>query len=827
MKPKYFISFLLGIYLSINPSFSQDNTVYWYKIYDLISNQDSLIKTSLIDTAGWAFSYNKLSSYEDGYLEFKVSADSLDECSIGLSTSQDFEINRAIDYSFYLLNNRIFISELGRIVGDFGPYSDRTNFKIERRSDEIIYYLDNYIIFRNYLDPADTMYINAWILSSQTYFFDLSTNFLSPILLNYESTNETLISKGALSIDVKGGTPPYEIFWLGDTVINSEQVNSLYDTTYLENLFAIDSIMSKLYSYSSNSLKLENQSSGMYSVLIVDSANNLKVAELPIYCDLHFIDATGAISNDDELGTNLRQGSCYATLYNCYQSNKNHSLSFSLISNDKQSVVGFRKDTETQSRGVNDIAFGFDFKENGTYDVIENGSPVTSDNACNAADEFELLLEDNSVYYLQNKMIIYEGNSTSDIFYVDFILNSQEGSYFDNIKSIGKNPLNTIKYEITHVTDFANKNNGEITVEFDPFLHPTFIIDSINRLYFSLNGSDCSKPDNSSSLNSLYQNIAYSWTSESDPNYSSSNQNINHLTPGIYKLIISGINPFGASFSYKYYFEVGFHAELANASPTFGKYFFTGQNYSAEFSNNIARNLKNGNDYFELIYEPISYFNSLETGFSENSASIQSAYSSFISPLNETTSLSLNKSGNSTIITNHCKETIVRIERERCVGYSKYSTYLNGNLIDTIQTQNQVDEFIDIVLRGVGDTISNFHCSFPVYQITENYFELQDNPEAPFVNINDYHIRFKYSERYPYSKSNDNIKLKIYSLSNLGEIIFLTTIPYVKVTGSYSSEDPYKDLTLDPQLFSAGYYLLELEDKKQGKSYLKFKVNEN
>lgn len=827
MKPKYFISFLLGIYLSINLSFSQDNTVYWYKIYDLISNQDSLIKTSLIDTAGWAFSYNKLNSYEDGYLEFKVGADSFDECSIGFSTNQDFEVNRAIDYSFYLLNQRIFIREGDNIIGNYGQFNINTRFKIEREVDEIKYSINDYVVNRTPLDPIDSLFINAWILSSQTYFFDLSTNLLPPIILTYESTNETLIAKGSLSIDIKGGTPPYEIFWLGDTVINSEQIYSLYDTTYMENLFAIDSIINKLNYYSSNSLKLENQSSGKYSVLIVDYAKNLKVAQLPVYCDIHFIDANGAINNEDELGTNLRQGSCYATMYNCYQANKNHSLSFSLVTNDKQSVVGFRKDTEIQSRVVNDIAFGFDFKDNGTYDIIENGIPITSDNGCNASDEFELVLENNSVLYLHNRTIVYEGSSTSDIFYVDFILNSQEGSYFDNIKSIGKNPLNTIKYEIIHVTDFTNKDNGEITVEFDSYLHPTFIIDTLNRLNFSLNGSDCSKPANSSSLNDLYQNISYSWTSENDPNFSSSNQNINQLSPGLYKLIISGINPFGSNFSYKYYFEVGFHVELASTSPASGKYFFTEQNYSAEYSNNIARNLKDGNDYFELIYEPISYLNSLETGFSGNSSSLQSAYSSFISPLNETMSLSLHKSGNSTIVTNHCKETIVRIERDIYDGYSKYSTYINGNLIDTIQSQKQVDEFIEIVLRGAGDTISNFHCSFPAYQITENYFELQDNPEAPFVNINDYHIRFKYSERFPYSKSNDNLMLKIYSLSIPGEMILLTTIPYVKASGSYSSEDSYKDLTLDPQLFSAGYYLLELEDKKQGKSYLKFKVNEN
>ena len=871
------IALCLGLFVTGQIVCAQ-NQVY-FETFDgsiYLEENKELVKTN---PNGWgnegAVSQNMLGSNESGYVEYQVES-TLEQRMFGLSTKTDATNFRKSDYLIWQNRDKIVILEGGKMRGSYGRIRLGDVLRIERKDGKILYSKNGKVVKRVKTNQNYALIIKEHLYEKgSTWGNRFHTNIkrrLKVKLVNVQNAECINDIKGAASIEITGGTSPYNITWSTGE-------------------YGVESIT--------------NLAAGKYNVSVNDAAGvsvkkKFKITSPIIWPIIHGVKggdigvdkvALSLESTIEDQWINLRS-------YNEIAAKENGFVKYKVKSTKGSRIIGLNK--SQKEIGMKFIEYAFLLKESNLY-IIESGRLVgaygsykLTDNLIIERKEGNIVYEINgkelrtTLCYQADKLVaavsLFGLGTTMESVEASFCIpeisidaqtisakNDKDGAIALNIQGgvppyifewkgfpgeiyskdldlpvdsilpdtiitdqpAYKNGLASGTYPVKVIDALKNSHKTEVNIEKIPNLSVEVAVVHSSCSYFD--GTISTTVVNGATSN----NFKYTWLYNGD--IISHDPNLTGLGAGLYTLKLSYDNSSTNSTSiYTKTWRLGYDVEWTNGISVISN----GNNLTGDFNASyintgaVSTNIlsKETDGWFEFVLPASIEYRNLIAGF-DSKDNITDVLSIPYNTQYNVLSVGGNTYGlvipknipfNSNFGYDATKDVKVRIEKK--FGYISY--YLDEVLIG----HSTVPVLDDLIIIGapatygaeIRNAITSFSCPAQINTYTKQYANLRSKLNGSYHIVSDNVLRFKYNEEYARSGTADFLNYKLFQIGTIDQFYYPASVVQSGTAPELlvAFQNNWFDLNLSGLALSPGkYYILEVSNQKNEKQYLKFKMS--
>lgn len=413
--------FIIPLFVSI--SVSAQVQIEWTAVVGIDYNETtgSLTKTEI---DGWnnagARSINRLDANEDGIIRYVIN-DLTTEKAIGLSTKNNNQKIKSLDYAIVFNGDKLSVYESGIFRGQFGKIKVGDELSIERDGNKIIFRKNGKQFRKRNTNPSYELYADVAIFSQGAILTGITASFYKPLkIINTKqdiSCNDEL--NGAIDVTIDGGKPPYTFLWS-----NGETTEDL-----------------------------TNLDIGKYNILVTDANGKQKSKNINILSKVIWTDLEGVEVVDGNLikvkSDKFKEGA--AASVNILNPNQDGKVVYEVEDLNYTRVIGLtRENVFGKSYFDTDYAVFLSIK--GTISIFERGKLMGEFGKYIVGDEIIIKRQDNTILIKKNKDIIYKtGTDASQSLIVDVAL-LETGATLNNLRTDFCNIPFSVNYTVVNET---------------------------------------------------------------------------------------------------------------------------------------------------------------------------------------------------------------------------------------------------------------------------------------------------------------------------------------------------------------------------------------
>ncbi|MEX0812321.1 MAG: T9SS type A sorting domain-containing protein [Chitinophagales bacterium] len=389
--------------------------------------------TSSQDFDAHASSRNRLLSGEDGYIEFTGVNSSLANESFYVGLSEYYQQATTMQYSFLSRTGFVYIYESGNEIL-LCSANKGNQFKIERASDKIFYYVNDTVIRSVDTDTTKSLRLHAGLGKNKPLVDSLRASFDVPFGLDYTVTDVVPGNtvSGAISLDIFGGKTPYSIHWADDPTSSSNR---------------------------------DSLDAGTYDVTVVDDNSDTLTTSITIGHEIVWKDTTGVTVTGNSISKTTAALSLVAgaASKNYLRPGENGYAEFA-VDDGTNNRFWFGLSEQNLDSSQYTIEFAFKRSNDSIY-IVESGRNLGFFATISTGDRFRLeRVADSISYYKNNDLLRILWTDSSEKLLIDVTLPSGSSDYaINNISSSFGIPFGVNAW----VTDAwpAQYSSGEIELE--------------------------------------------------------------------------------------------------------------------------------------------------------------------------------------------------------------------------------------------------------------------------------------------------------------------------------------------------------------------------
>jgi hypothetical protein len=754
---------LLGVYVQTESDGATNGQVCLKKVTTVNCNGEEI--TAMVKpttpTQAIGISKNKLVAEEDGAITYTIRTIGESQ-KIGLSYTNEAVNRTTINYSYEITPTVIHIYEGNTLAQTMNTYAINDELKIAREGNQMVYYHNNKAVRTSSTDNQKVLLAKTVLLEPNQ--LTLETDFCNIFSVAYTVIDESPEGLGSIVLVPKNGTAPYTYFWT-----DGDGAKERY-----------------------------NLESGVYSVTVKDALLDSFVLAIPVGMQIQWIAVNGLTTDLDVLvKTTNAEGWTNGVASIGNNTDGVGAVRVTIADLGKEWTFGYYQSSKDELTDYKNLDYGYYIDATNTLFGWSNGS-LTNLGTVKKGDVISLEKTKTEIMYTKNEQVLDQKSYwPTSKFSVHF-------SVFSQTMLLG--PVKVIKFsywprpiaEITHLVCGAS---GSINLTVNSFVPVTM----------------------------------YDWNG---PNgFTASTQDISNLAAGLYTVQLSYINSSGYPVSIQRKYEVGYGIDWKNqlntiTSPNGGLIKAGTNNSYGESGASSTEILPYGEPGwvdFKVAPTAISpgfmqsqfYFSigftaedvdvttadiEFELRFTNNSASTSGAVLLYINDLY-----------NGGAPSSYSVDDVFRINR----AASGAITFLRNGVnmfpslhpVPNSQARFVVDAALAINKKGIVTAYTSFGCQKAPFV----YGHLKKKLNGSIYRVVNDKVYLKYREEY----NATDFKFNIYNdaselIENENSIPTTTFLGY----GDNRIEIPLNE---GEGNISAGYYLLEVINKKNEKWYLRFK----
>jgi len=674
---------------------------------------------------------------------------------------------------------------------------------------------------------------------------------------------------GSVKINPLIGTEPFYILADGMTVPNLTDVQNWIDTIpALDSLYDAEEYLDTLLNLYKND-SINSLDYGEYDMNIIDTLGNEGDLKFMVGTQITLSDVNRLTLNEENCLIKTGQTGWTdgrGTSKKVYRSDATGKLGFVIQDVGTNCAIGFRDVNSSQAGDYEDFNYGF-YITGDSYSVMHRGTRYTPTDLVLPGDLFVIEIGNNRlVRFLHNGIQVYsETASTGEIYYVDYLIHTQGRETRSNVPGhsnggvlvmeLEEIPGVQIVYNSAGGNTCSDQQNGAL--DFDFVTHEASITniqvthEETSTIYNSLTPSSFpySGPT-SAGLPSGHYTITVSATTTigSTPltrtyetwmgNYVEWYNPVNVLVhPSVYSCLSEPETYTGNALHYNPSNESEIEADepggafSKNKLPEDIEGIINYTLYLKNEADGICSNFNISQASRKTIY----------LGYSKNTIISEESISyGFLIKINSTFDYDASSAGylcqiwsinneelgplvyqiNHHIPIGMVKDFIpLRIERDESNNY----TFYVDNAIKSAATVTggySGDLKSKVVINTAGSAVYDSQSSFPCLPTNNIYAILKKELDGGFHITSEGKLFFRYLEEY-YPEATKNLTYKIYSPENFGT----SEISSSEVTAGLVKTGDNRYVIDISTLTTGNYYILEVENDKKEKWYLKFLVN--
>ncbi|KKP52757.1 MAG: Conserved beta helix fold protein [candidate division TM6 bacterium GW2011_GWF2_33_332] len=672
---------------------------------------------------------------------------------------------------------------------------------------------------------------------------------------------------GSVKISPLIGTEPFYILADGMTVPTLTDVQNWIDTIpALDSLYDAEEYLDTLLNlYKNDSINFLDY--GEYDMNVIDTLGNEGDLKFMVGTQITLSDVNGLTLNDENALIKTGQPGWTTgrgTSKKVYRSDSTGKLGIVIQDVGTNCAIGFRDVNDSQAPDFDDLDYGF-YITGESYSVMHKGTRYSPTDLVLPGDVFVIEIASNRlVRFFHNGTLVYsETAATGEIYYVDYLIHTQGRETRSNVPGhsnggvlvmeLEEIPGVQIVYNSAGGNTCSDQQNGAL--DFDFVTHEASITniqvthEETSTIYNSLTHSSFpySGPT-SAGLPSGHYTITVSATTTigSTPltrtyetwmgNYVEWYNPVNVLIHpcGTYSCL--GVYTSCTVNAVHYNPEWDGEFEVTEIGGTYSK---TKLYENQEGVVNYTVNLKDEIEEICSNFNPYTYGEKIiSCGLSKNSTievnrisygfkiEIAAMFTSETNLYNCKVSTIVNEvagpviyeiASNSSFISHLNNNIVLRVERD---ASNDYTFYVDNDLkeIATIDNGYSGELKSKVIIARAGSAVYNSQCSFNCFPTNDIYAVLKKELDGGFHLTNSTELFFKYLEEY-YPEESKQITYRIYPAKYAGTNEMESTYDPIGIVNIGDNR-----FVIDIQGLASGDYILEVENEKSEKWYLKFKV---
>ncbi len=789
---------------SQNSCVSVGHRIQWHQLHQAIAVEDGFEKTSSAGFNAQGISVNELPAGTDGWVEFTADQRQNRILSFKELPHNGFSISDQ-DYGIFTRPSgelRVRESGVNTVIGFYHP-GDR--FRLERQGTTLTYYQNGEAI-RTVTNVSTS---TAWVVDGLVYepneqLTGVRAAFGRPELSATAQVYPIVpgTTTGAIDVQTTGGTGPISILWNQSKLNETEFQNVLSDFSTTTGTAVADlNVAYSDYTSSLQSTFKDGLHTGLYPIKVVDAWGSEVKLDLALTPQLAFDGLTGMTANNGSFTKTANDGwqTAGVNLWNLVRANEDGWVRARAGSTSGKAVIGFSPLSSGIS-GYDHLAYGF-LLEDGAIRFRELGETFDALISYDAGDLFHVAKSGNEVQYFHNGQLLRSSAiafqedwvADADIFSQNFTLLSTQASGPVDLPPYTSN----LSFVVTR-PECGGASTGSIQAQ-SPY--------SLSGHTFTWNqGVTGSSPSNLSpgvynvtitnasgvtTTRSFDVDYLMAWAGTTGPTQAAAHgtNDLVHNGPAGYTGTADAANLSLPNGNTQYFtFDI-------DASKYAGH-----QNYTLTFTFKENNNPTNVFGYFRdglFLFAHPNFSNPNQMDINVYQLAWQNG-----------DNFSFRRSNNNTSLVAHHNGNVID-------GYIG-PQFINSTLQFSV-TQNTPKS--PIILGR-----SNQECQFLP---TPTFGHLKPKTDASYYTFHDRKLRFKYQEEYA-ADGLDQLKYRIYEIHQNQLIVAPSSLGgqplYTGPNLALEQGNNWFTVDLLPYTLAGGFYLLEVEDPKGEKSYLKFKI---